>query len=157
MDRGPHTTPSRRTAAAGLLLLVGAPLWPSSARASWAPYLDLLTKDKSNGVRYAAIYGQDGAKWASNIDAKPGEIAGLVAGLKDVSRFQTSGIVFAGVRYQYLTLRSPAGVVGRKGPAAILLRATLRSVLIVITQDGANPANITSIDFVADDLMKKKF
>lgn len=124
---------------------------------SWEPYLALLKKDKSSGVKHAAIYGQDGAKWAASIDAKAGEISAIVAGLKDSSKFQANGIVFAGIKYMFLTQRSPEGVVGRKGPNSILLRTTNKTVLIIITNDGANPANITSIDFVADDLKKKKF
>jgi hypothetical protein len=124
---------------------------------SWAPYLDLLKKDKSQGVKVAAIYGLDGAKWAASIEAKAGEIATLVAGYKDHSKFQASGIVFGGVKYMFLTGRSPEGCVGRKGPNSILLRTTAKALLIVITNDGSNPANISSIDFVADDLKKKKF
>jgi len=124
---------------------------------SWQPYLDLLKKDRSQGVKVAAIYGLDGAKWAASVEAKAGEIPALVAGLKDISKFQASGIFFAGVKYMFLTGRSPEGVVGRKGPNSILLRQTNKALLIVISNDGANPANITSIDFVADDLKKKKF
>lgn len=145
--------------ALALALLIGVPLLVGSAVAqgSWLPYLDLLKKDKSQGVKGAAIYGKDGAKWAANLEANAGEIAAIVAGLKDNSKFQAGGIVYAGVKYMFLTTRSPEGVVGRKGPNSILLRQTDKTVLIIVTTDGANPANITSIDFVADDLKKKKF
>lgn len=140
----------------------GAVLLPAPAAAqsgaSWAPYLDLLKKDKSQGVKHAAIYDLQGRKWAASLDAKtPQEITDIVAGLKDTAKFQANGIVFGGVKYMFLTLRSPEGVVGRKGPNSILLRQTGKAVLIIITTDGANPANITSIDFVADDMKKKKF
>lgn len=138
-----------------LIALLHVPA-PASAQ-SWLPYLDLLKKDRSQGVKHAAIYGQDGAKWAATLDAKTGEIAALMAGMKDQSKFQSSGIVFAGTKYMFLTGRSPEGVVGRKGPNSILLRTTAKAILIIITSDGANPANITSIDFVADDLKKKRF
>lgn len=145
--------------ALALALLIGAPLLVGSevAQGSWLPYLDLLKKDKSQGVKHAAIYGKDGAKWAANLEAKAGEIAAIVAGLKDNSKFQAGGIVYAGVKYMFLKTRSPEGVVGRKAPNSILLRQTEKTVLIIVTNDGFNPANITSIDFVADDLKKKKF
>ena len=42
-------------------------------------------------------------------------IPALVAGMKDNTKFQANGIVFGGVKYMYLTNRSPQGVVGRKG------------------------------------------
>lgn len=149
----------------GLLLLATAlplgaasSLFPGRALAqSWAPYLELLKKDKSQGVKAAAIYGLDGAKWAASTEAKAGEIAALAVGMKDNAKFQASGIVFGGVKYMYLTARSPTGVIGRKGPNSILLRTTNKAIIIVITHDGVNPANITSIDFVAEDFMKKKF
>ncbi len=144
--------------ATALPLCAASPLFPARSLAqSWAPYLDLLKKDKSQGVKAAAIYGQDGAKWAATVEAKAGEISALLAGMKDSTKFQASGIVFAGVKYMYLTARSPQGIVGRKGPNSILLRTTNKAILVVITNDGANPANITSIDFVADDFLKKKF
>ncbi len=145
--------------ALALALLIGAPrlAGPALAQGSWAPYLELLKKDKSQGVKSAAIYGKDGAKWAANLDAKAGEIAAIVAGLKDNAKFQASGIVYGGTKYMFLYPRSPDGVVGRKGSNSILIRQTNKAVLIIITVDGANPANITSLDFVADDLNKRKF
>jgi hypothetical protein len=145
--------------AGALALVTGISLHPTPAFAqgNWQPYLELLKKDKSQGVKFAAIYGLDGAKWTANAEAKPGEIPTIVAGMKDNSKFQASGIVFSGIKYMYLTTRSPEGVVGRKGANSIVIRTTAKAVLIIITSDGANPANITSIDFVADDLKKKKF
>lgn len=144
--------------ATALPLCAASPLFPLRSLAqSWAPYLELLKKDKSQGVKSAAIYGLDGAKWAATVEAKAGEIPVLVAGMKDSTKFQANGIVFGGVKYMYLTNRSPQGIVGRKGPNSILMRTTAKAIIIVITNDGANPANITSIDFVADDLSRKKF
>lgn len=140
-------------------LMIGIPLIVnrSLAQGSWAQYLNLINKDKSGGVKFAAIYGQDGAKWAATQDAKAGEIAAIAAGLKDNSKLRANGITFGGTKYMFLTVRTPEGVVGRKGPHSIILRATHKAIIIVVTTDGANPANITSIDFVADDLKKKNF
>lgn len=152
-----HNRPRTRIvllAAAALAMAMTALSTPALA-GSWAPYLDLLKKDKSGGVKAAAIYGTDGAKWAASLEAKVSELPALVAGLKDNSKFQSGGILYGGVKYMFLTARSPAGVVGRKGPNSILLRATNKALLIIITNDGANPANITSIDFVADQLLKQ--
>lgn len=143
--------------ATALPLCVASSLFPVRTLAQgWAPYLDLLTKDKSQGVKAAAIYGLDGAKWAATVEAKAGEIPALVAGMKDNTKFQANGIVFGGVKYMYLTNRSPQGVVGRKGPTSILMRTTNKAIIIITTFDGTNPANVTSIDFVADDLWKRK-
>ena len=34
------------------------------------------------------------------------------------------------------------------------MRTTNKAIIIITTFDGTNPANVTSIDFVADDLWK---
>lgn len=126
------------------------------AQAGWAPYLAVLIKDKAN-IKHGAIYGLDGAKWATTLDAKPGEIVQIVNGLKDKNKFMSGGINYGGVKYMYLTARAPDGVVGRKGPNSILIRQSNKAVVIVISTDGANPANISSLDFIVEDLKKKKF
>jgi len=47
--------------------------------------------------------------------------------------------------------------VGRKGPTTALITCSKKAVIVALTKDGANPANITSHSFVRDDLMKKNF
>lgn len=128
----------------------------AQAQAGWASYLATLIKDKAT-VKYGAIYGLDGAKWAATLDANPGEIANIVAGLQNKDRFISNGIIYGGVKYMYLRNRYPDGVTGKKGPTTILIRQSTKAVVIVLSTDGANPANITSLDFVVDDLKKKKF
>lgn len=128
---------------------------PVAAQAGWEPYLKLLTQDVSN-VRSAAIYGQDGAKWAANFEAQSGEIAALVAGLADPTKFQ-SGVYFGAVKHFYLGPRNPDGIMGRKGPSTILIRPTRKAIVIVITQDLVNPDKVKTIDLVAEELISKGF
>lgn len=127
---------------------------PVAAQAGWEPYLKLLTQDVSN-VRSAAIYGQDGTKWAANFEAQSGEIAALVAGLADPTQFQEGGVVFGGVKYMYLWPRSPDGIMGRHRGNTLLIRPTRKAIVIVLTHDGVIPASVKTIDQVAEELISK--
>jgi hypothetical protein len=81
----------------------------------------------------------------------------LAAGLKDSSKFQAGGIVAAGVKYMFLQSNAPGQAIGRKGPTTIMLASSAKATVVVLTKDGANPGNVTSHTFVADDLKKKNF
>jgi len=115
-------------------------------------------------VKSAAIHGQDGAAWARSDELKvtPEEVKALVAGLKekDNKTFLASGIVAGGVKYMFLKgndNNAMTPVIGRKGPTTVFLVLSKKAIIITLTKDGANPGNVTSHQFVADDLAKKGF
>jgi len=124
--------------------------------AGWAPYVALVMKGA--GVKSAAIVGHDGATWGEQgVKVSVQEAKDLAAGVKDVSKFQAGGIVVGGVKYMYLQNPAPGQAIGRKGPTTIMLATSNKATVVVLTKDGANPGNVTSHTFVADDLKKKSF
>jgi len=124
--------------------------------AGWAPYVALVMKGA--GVKSAAIVGHDGATWGENgLKVSVQEAKDLATGLKDSSKFQAGGIVAAGVKYMFLQSNAPGQAIGRKGPTTIMLASSAKATVVVLTKDGANPGNVTSHTFVADDLKKKSF
>eukprot|EP00697_Spironema_sp_BW2_P005053 gnl/Spiro4/16823_TR9056_c0_g1_i1.p2 gnl/Spiro4/16823_TR9056_c0_g1~~gnl/Spiro4/16823_TR9056_c0_g1_i1.p2 ORF type:complete len:127 (-),score=49.11 gnl/Spiro4/16823_TR9056_c0_g1_i1:143-523(-) len=125
--------------------------------AGWKPYVDLLMK--GTGVKSGGIYGADGALWGQSADLKVtvDEAKNLAAGLKDNSKFQASGVTISGVKYMFLNAPAPGQAIARKGPTTALLVSSAKATVVVLTKDGANPGNVTSHTFVADDLKKKGF
>ena len=124
----------------------------------WQPYLDIILKGQ--GVKSAGIYGiTDGEPWATSSDLQlsPEEVKNLAAGLKDNSQFQANGMIAASTKYMFLTATSGGAALGHNGPTSFLAIATKKSVIVLTTKDGANPANITGHEFVANDLRKKGF
>jgi hypothetical protein len=123
--------------------------------AGWKPYVDLLLK--GTGVKSGAIFGHDGAAWGASGDLKVtvAEAKDLAAGMKDNSKFQASGVIIAGVKHMFLSAPTPGQVIARKGPTTAMLCSTNKATVIVLTKDGANPGNVTSHTFVAEDLKKK--
>jgi len=76
---------------------------------SWDSYIDNLIGQCSGACDQACIIGQDGSLWTTSANAKnlnltAGEAATIAKAIKDdnLVTFQTSGIVIAGVKYQYL-------------------------------------------------------
>jgi hypothetical protein len=132
--------------------------------AGWQPYLDIILKDKSGAIEAAGIYGQNGAEWAVSPTLKgkapAAEITGLVSGVKDVSKFQASGITYTTQKYFYLntlSLGSGSHVVGKKGPKSIVLALSKQAIIVAIIKDNANAGNVTAVDFISSDLQKKNF
>jgi len=124
--------------------------------AGWKPYVDLLLK--GTGVKAGGIFGNDGATWgAEGVASSVQEAKDVAAGLKDTSKFQASGILVGGVKYMYLSSPAQGQAIGRKGPTTVLAVATNKATVVILTKDGANPGNVTSHTFVADDLKKKGF
>jgi len=124
--------------------------------AGWAPYVSLVMKGA--GVKAAAIVGHDGATWGeSGCKVTVAEAKDLAAGVKDVSKFQASGIMVGGVKYMYLNQPAAGQAIGRKGPTTVMLATSNKATVVVLTKDGANPGNVTSHTFVADRLKKKNF
>jgi len=135
--------------------------------ASWKNHADKIKKDPN--VKDAALYGVDGSTWWNGyLKATLDEIKALVAGWKDNSKFQAGGIVLGGVKFMYLSKRDEvkgadakhsicAQVIGRKGPNSILLIGSTKGIIVTVTKDGANPANITANEDVRTNLMKTNF
>jgi len=124
--------------------------------AGWGPYVNLVMKGA--GVKSAAIVGHDGATWGENgVKVTVDEAKALAAGVKDSSKFQAGGIVAGGVKYMFLQQNAAGQAIGRKGPTTIMLASSNKATIVVLTKDGANPGNVTSHTFVADDLKKKGF
>jgi len=124
--------------------------------AGWAPYVALVMKGA--GVKSAAIVGNDGATWGeSGLKVSVQEAKDLAAGMKDTSKFQAGGIVVGGTKYMYLQAPTPGQAIGRKGPTTVMLASSAKATVVVLTKDGANPGNVTSHTFVAEDLKKKNF
>jgi hypothetical protein len=125
----------------------------------WKAFTDLILQGdnkKSGGMAGAAIYGQNGAKWdEQDITVDTKEIDALLAGLKDHSKFQEKGIICAGVKYMCLAKSDAGQVTGKKGGNFILLRLTKTGIVIGVTKEPTNAGNVTMVDFVADDLIKK--
>jgi len=132
--------------------------------AGWQPYLDIILKDKSGAVEIAGIYGQNGAEWAVSPSLKgksnAAEIAALVAGVKDISKFQASGITHAGVKYFYLQMLPTATsgvIVGKKGPKSLLIGLSKQAIIVAVIKDNQNAGNVTTVEFIQGDLTKKNF
>jgi len=131
----------------------------------WKAFTDLVLQGdakKTGGISGAALYGHDGAKWhEQGVEIQSGEIDNLMTGMKekDNAKFQSHGIVVGGVKYMYLQKMQDGTdkVIGKKGKANVMLRLTKKALVIAITSDGTNVGNITMVDFVAEDLVKKGF
>jgi len=126
--------------------------------AGWKPYVDILLKDKEN-VAAGGIYGDDGAVWSENgLKLAKAEILNLVAGMKKSEVFQQKSPIVSGVSYMFLKAASDGNpAVLRKGAASLLIAKSKKAVIVVKTKDGANPGNVTTVTFVAGDLIKKGF
>lgn len=120
-------------------------------------YLDLLVKESS--VATGGIYGKDGAVWATrpNFVLSAQEVKDIVAGMRNSEFFRTRGVVAAGIKYTFLRATETGGLVARKGPNTLLCEPTIKSILCVITKEGANPANVQMLQFVRTNLLKKNF
>jgi len=129
--------------------------------AGWKPYLDLILK--GDGVKAAAIHGQDGAKWAASAEltCTAAEIKALASGMASpndaAGKLSGTGMTVAGVKYMFLRVGEGDVAIGRKGPTTLLVCVSKKAVIIATTKDGANPGNITSHTFVRNDLVKKGF
>ena len=148
----PHSISYLLTACLALAALTVGTTVAHAEAANWPSYLASLKQDSSNGVKAAAIYSLDGSKLAADVAAKPGEIAALADGLKNIAHFKSGGINFGGSKYVFVTTRSPEGVVGKLGSTSIVVRPTGKGLLIVLTKDNADGSRITSVDAVADRL-----
>jgi hypothetical protein len=93
----------------------------------------------------------------SDLKLSPQEVKDLVAGINDNSKLTAAGVVAAGVKYLFLKQLSATSIIGRKGPTSFIAITSKKALIVLTTKDGTNPANITSHEFVAGDLIKKGF
>jgi len=86
-----------------------------------------------------------GSMWANKaLPVTTAEAKALAEGIANNSKFQGSGIVVAGTKYMFLSGDQGAKTaVGRKGPNSIMLAQSTKAIVIVLTNDGANPGNVT--------------
>jgi len=129
---------------------------------SWKPYIDLLCKPPE--VKAAGIYGlTDGACWGvfdsatpATFVITPAEAKLLTSCVQDGSPAQSSGCTIGGAKYMFIRYDG-VSLYLRKGGATLLATKSVKSLIVLLTKDGANPANVVSHTFVADDLRKKGF
>jgi len=120
-------------------------------------------KDKSAAIQDAGIFGQNGAPWAVSAGLKAvtaTEIKALVEGIKDVTKFQASGMHVGGNKYFYLntmSLTSGNHIIGKKGPASVVACLSKQAIILAYIKEGMNAGNVSSIDFISTDLQKKGF
>jgi len=129
---------------------------------SWADYTKLVINGdskKSGGVASAGLFGTNGAIWdqTSGFNVTTEEVAAIAAGLKDNSKFQSSGIVVGGVKYMFTSKTSEDIVIGRKSTTSIMAMSSKQGFVLAITKEGVSPGNITMVKFVVDDLTKKGY
>jgi len=129
----------------------------NSKMAGWKPYLDLVMK--GDGVKDGGIFGQDGAPWSVSpgFSVTPPQVKAIVEGIKDNAKLQASGVTVGSNKFMFLRPLSDSSIIAKKGPTSLMAILSKKAIIIVTTKDGANPANITSHDFVAQDLIKKGF
>jgi len=105
------------------------------------------------------FFGQDGAPWSVSpgFSVTPPQVKAIVEGIKDNAKLQASGVTVGSNKFMFLRPLSDSSIIAKKGPTSLMAILSKKAIIIVTTKDGANPANITSHDFVAQDLIKKGF
>jgi len=107
-------------------------------------------------VHAAGLYGLDNSIWhQEGINVISSEISAIASGLTDTSRFQSAGIIVAGVKYLYLN-KVDNNVVGRHGATTILLSKTRKAIVVAILKDGQTGI-AKQFSFICQDLISKTF
>ncbi|CAO3595596.1 unnamed protein product [Absidia cylindrospora] len=112
---------------------------------SWQQYVDTNLVG-TNQVSQAAIYGLNGAKWASSpaFELSDSEAKEAIAGFTDPSNVQASGLHIAGVKY--LTLRADDRSIDvKKNAHGACLVKTTQAVLIGLYKEGTQPGSCTKV------------
>jgi len=105
---------------------------------SWQQYIDTL--EKSGHVHKAAIYGHNGALWASSGGFNPSnaEITKLVGGFNDVGPLRSEGLFVHGTKY--LVLRGDDQVIyGKQGQGGVSVYKTKQAIIIAVYVDKQQP------------------
>jgi len=148
---------------------------------SWHPYVDIMLKDPC--LKAACLVGHDGGIWsdggtppagqsvntaacvfsAASMDAAAikKEVAALMDGVKDKTKFQMSGIVVGTIKYMFVNVIEDKNVgmifVGKKGNSGIMLCTTNKALVLGILKDGSPASNVTQVAFIGADIKSKTF
>ncbi|SAM09419.1 hypothetical protein [Absidia glauca] len=121
---------------------------------SWQEYVD-NNLIGTNQVSQAAIYGLNGAVWASSAGFKMSqpEVTELIEGFSDSMKVQGTGFHVNGVKY--LTLRADdRSIYGKKGSDGVCAVKTTQAVLVGVYKEGIQPGSCTKVvEGLADYLL----
>ena len=116
---------------------------------SWDSYIDNLLGHCAGACDVACIIGQDGSKWTTDghasalkITAPEAATIGRAMQSKDMTTFQSSGIVVAGVKYQFLRGDDNIALGKKKDHGAITLQSSKTAVVIGHTKEGGSQGNV---------------
>ena len=116
---------------------------------SWDSYIDNLLGHTAGHGDQAAIIGKDGSLWtttaptnALNVSAAEAAAIGKCFTSGDFTTFQSSGIVVAGVKYQFLRADDDTALGKKKDNGAITLQASKTAVVIGHTKEGMSQGNV---------------
>jgi len=116
---------------------------------SWNGYIDNLLGHCGGHADLACIIGLDGSMWttsdhASNLNLTATEAANIGKTMKsgEFTLFQSSGIVAAGVKYQFLRGDENLALGKKKDNGAITMQASKTAVVIGHTKEGSSQGNV---------------
>merc|ERR1719494_641924 len=115
---------------------------------SWDGYIDNLIGHCSGACDQACIIGKDGSKWTTDghpkalkISAQEAATIGRAFHLGDMTTFQASGIVIAGIKYQFLRGDDTMALGKKKDNGAVTLQCSKTAVVIGHTSEGQSQGN----------------
>jgi len=115
---------------------------------SWDGYIDNLLGHCASACDQACIIGKDGSKWTTDghanalkITAQEAANIGRVFSSNDFTSFQASGIVAAGVKYQFLRGDDNLALGKKKDNGAITLQSSKTAIVIGHTKEGGSQGN----------------
>eukprot|EP00111_Clytia_hemisphaerica_P008698 TCONS_00025423-protein len=115
---------------------------------SWDGYIDNLLGHCVGQCDTACIIGKDGSKWTTDghasalkITAQEAATVGKAFTSGDMTPFQASGIVIAGVKYQFLRGDDILALGKKKDNGAVTLQCSKTAVVIGHTKEGGTQGN----------------
>lgn len=115
---------------------------------SWDSYIDNLLGHGAGHTDLACIVGKDGSKWTTDghgsaIKITPAEAANIGRAFTsgDFTTFQASGIVIAGVKYQFLRGDENIVLGKKKDNGAVTLQSSKTAIVIGHTKEGSSQGN----------------
>ncbi|XP_077866427.1 uncharacterized protein LOC144354642 [Saccoglossus kowalevskii] len=123
---------------------------------SWQKYVDdSLIKTKK--IAKGSIHTHDGAMKAGSKGFKPtpAEVKTALFGInKDASKFHTSGITIAGVKYTFLRSEPGKSAYAKKGDNGLIVVKTKKAVIIGVYTKGTQPGAATVVVEKLADYLK---
>lgn len=115
---------------------------------SWDSYIDNLLGHGAGHTDMACIIGKDGSKWTTDghanalkVTAAEAQTIGRCFTSQDFTQFQASGIVAAGIKYQFLRGDENIALGKKKDNGAISLQSSKTAVVIGHTKEGSSQGN----------------